>query len=219
MLSQTSSTRDGMHSEFNEKFAIGRQFVDRDELNATVITFGKKYNVVFSIFNSHPGVRRFHYICKHGKTKRVIGKNLTAADFIDDGNNLEKDDEEDELIDLTEKKPVDGNKKDEEEKSLYRKSTQKLDCPASFHLFNMTVTQSVCEHNHPISQDVTIYAKHRKQNPEVMERIYTLLASGHKDPVTSVMDESIQYGIFDCVNILMVFDIIDFTSHGHKKCY
>lgn len=55
----------------------------------------------------------------------------------------------------------------------------------------MTVKQSLGEHTHPISQDVTIYAKHRKQNPEVMDRIYKSLASGHKDLVTSVMDESI----------------------------
>jgi hypothetical protein len=46
------------------------------------------------------------------------------------------------------------------------------------------------EHNHPISQDNTTYAVHRKQPPEIMERIYTLLASGHKDPVTNVMDVS-----------------------------
>ncbi|KAI9245143.1 hypothetical protein EDC94DRAFT_665381 [Helicostylum pulchrum] len=42
-------------------------------------------------------------------------------------------------------------------------------------------------HNHPISQDVTTYAIHRKQTPEIMQHIFSLLSSGHKDPVTSVM--------------------------------
>lgn len=95
-----------MHAEFNVKFAIGRQFVDREELNKAFLEFGKKYNVVFSIFNSHIDLGRFHYICKHSKTKRANGKkSTTATDSIDN----KKDNDEEELVDLTEKQLADEN--------------------------------------------------------------------------------------------------------------
>ncbi|KAG2199326.1 hypothetical protein INT47_012960 [Mucor saturninus] len=74
-----------------------------------------------------------------------------------------------------------------EAKTIYYKSTQKFLCPSSVTLFGLTVTKSNMIHNHPISQDVTTYAIHRKQSPEIMARIYSLLSSGHKDPITSVM--------------------------------
>jgi hypothetical protein len=47
-------------------------------------------------------------------------------------------------------------------------------------------------HNHPIPQDMTTYAINRKQEPEVMQRIYSILASGSKDPVASVMEVNIR---------------------------
>ncbi|KAG2199586.1 hypothetical protein INT47_012186, partial [Mucor saturninus] len=153
MFSQTTNVRDSMHAEFNSTFAVGKHFETKEELKTAISTFGKKFNVVFSIKNSHPEKGQFFYI------------------YVE------------ETIDSTPKDPSVSEKK-----TIYKKSTQKFLCPASITLFGLTVTKNNMNHNHPISQDVTTYAIHRKQSPEIMNRIYALLSSGHKDPVTSVMD-------------------------------
>lgn len=169
MFSQSRSTRDEMHSEFSVQFCVGQHFETRDDLKKAIRDFGNKFNVIFSIANSHPANGDFHYICKHGGDKRILLKSPTVEDS---GNKSEE--------------------KDEDLKKKYKKSTQKLKCPAFIKLYNFTITRSQMEHNHPISQDFTTYAINRKQSPKIMERIYSILASGHKDPVTSVMDVSIK---------------------------
>lgn len=193
MFSQTRSVRDSMHAEFNTTFAVGKQYESRAELQNAILTFGKKYNVVFSIASSHPGKGQYYYICKHGGFKRVIGKSGNDEDVVG-------------TVNLTEKVSVVS-----EEKSVYKKSTQKFLCPAIINVFGLAVTKSNMIHNHPISQDVTTYAIHRKQGPEIMDRIYSLLSSGHKDPVTSVMDVNIElfdepfFNIFANAYITLVF--------------
>lgn len=177
MFSQTRNVRDSMHAEFNCTFAVDKYFESREDLKTAISTFGKKYNVVFSIKDSHPRLGQFIYNCKHGGFKRELGKKNDS--IIDD-------EEVDETIDLTSKDSTVPEKK-----TVYKKSTQKFLCPASISLFGFTVTKNHMHHNHPISQDVTTYAIHRKQSPEIMERIYSILSSGHKDPVTSVMDVTI----------------------------
>ncbi|KAG2191822.1 hypothetical protein INT47_006653 [Mucor saturninus] len=173
MFSQTRNVRDSMHAEFNRTFAVDKHFETREELKNAISTFGKKYNVVFSIKDSHPGKGQYAYICKHGGFKRDLGKKDTTL----------VDEVTEEIIDLSQNVSCVP-----EAKTIFQKSTQKFLCPASITLFGLTVTKNNMIHNHPISQDVTTYAIHRKQSPEIMARIYSLLSSGHKDPVTSVMD-------------------------------
>jgi hypothetical protein len=72
MFSQTSRSRDDMYSAFKEKFIIGKQSQSKEELAQTVKTFGKKYNVVFSIKSSSLKQGKFAYICKHGGFKREL---------------------------------------------------------------------------------------------------------------------------------------------------
>lgn len=72
-------------------------------------------------------------------------------------------------------------------KKRYKKTTQKFECGAMINIFNYIVTKNQMEHNHPISQDCITYAIHRKQDPNIMDKIYTLLASGLKDPFSNVM--------------------------------
>ncbi|KAG2191762.1 hypothetical protein INT47_010578 [Mucor saturninus] len=162
-----------MHAEFNRTFAVDKHFETREELKNAISTFGKKYNVVFSIKDSHPGKGQYAYICKHGGFKRDLGKKDTTP----------VDEVTEEIMDLSQNVSCVP-----EAKTIFQKSTQKFLCPASITLFGLTVTKNSMVHNHPISQDVTTYAIHRKQSPEIMARIYSLLSSGHKDPVTSVMD-------------------------------
>ncbi|KAG2195514.1 hypothetical protein INT47_002710, partial [Mucor saturninus] len=167
------NVRDSMHAEFNRTFAVDKHFETREELKNAISTFGKKYNVVFSIKDSHPGKGQYAYICKHGGFKRDLGKKDTPL----------VDEVTEEIIDLSQNVSCVP-----EAKTIFQKSTQKFLCPASITLFGLTVTKNNMIHNHPISQDVTTYAINRKQSPEIMARIYSLLSSGHKDPVTSVMD-------------------------------
>lgn len=70
MLSQTEEVRLKMYNEFKVQFPDGKRFDSRDEIKTAIKAFGKKYNVVFSIRNSHPKKGEFHYICKHGGIKR-----------------------------------------------------------------------------------------------------------------------------------------------------
>lgn len=168
-----------MHAEFNSQFEIGKQFDSRKDMEEAVSAFGKKFNVVFSIRNSHPSKGQFHYICKHGGVKRETTK--------------KDEDESIETIDLTNnKESTVEDKTTPVEKKTYKKSTQKFECPAAINIFKLKVTTAHVEHNHPISQDVTTYAIHRKQSPKTMELIYSILASGHRDPITSVLDVGIK---------------------------
>lgn len=175
-----------MHAEFNLQFAINKRFDSKEELRKAVSTFGRKFNVVFSIKNSHPKNGEFHYICKHGGMKRDrADRSKDLSEIVDEI------DEEIETIDTT----VANNSGQQTSnqvsgKQQYKKSTQKFNCPAFFKLYDLTVRSSHMLHNHPVSQDVTTYALHRKQSPEVMERIYSILSGGHKDPVSSVMEVS-----------------------------
>ncbi|KAG2192493.1 hypothetical protein INT47_009692 [Mucor saturninus] len=143
MFSQSRSTRDEIHSEFSAQFYVGQHF-------GAIRDFGNKFNVIFSIANSHPASGDFHCICKHGVERRILLKSPTTVE--------------------------------DSSKYIYIKSAQKLRCPAFIKLYNFTTTRYQMEHNHPIFQDFTTYAINRKQSPKIMERIYSILASGHKDP-------------------------------------
>ncbi|GAA5806677.1 hypothetical protein MFLAVUS_000025 [Mucor flavus] len=152
MFSQTKSTRESMHAEFNRIFGVGKQFENREELNESILKFGKTFN--------------------HGGIKREEKRDPDVIDLVNCSSGFEQ----------------------EVDKIPYKKSMQKFSCPAFISTFNFTVTKNRMGHNHPISQDVTTYAIHRKQPPEIMQLIYTWLSSGHKDPTTSAMD-SIGYVI------------------------
>ncbi|KAG2193120.1 hypothetical protein INT47_003111 [Mucor saturninus] len=162
MFSQTRNVRDSMHAEFNRTFAVDKHFETREELKNAISTFGKKYNVVFSIIDFHPGKGQYAYICKHSGIKRDLGKKDTTL----------VDEVTEEIIDLSQNVSCVP-----EAKTIFQKSTQKFLCPASITLFGLTVTKNNMIHNHPISQDVTTYAIHRKQSPEFMARIYSLLSN------------------------------------------
>lgn len=171
MFSQNKVNRNNMLADFQAKFAIGRRFKTRDELSSTILAFGKAHNVIFSIKDSHPSKGQFVYNCKHSGVKRSEKKESEVADIM-----------------ITEKKT-------EDDKKPYKKSTQKLGCPAFINVYDYVVKNTEMTHNHPVSQDATIYAINRKQTPEIMQRIYSILASGHKDPVTSVMDVNTKYSL------------------------
>ncbi|KAG2196983.1 hypothetical protein INT47_006930 [Mucor saturninus] len=155
-----------MHAEFNRTFAVDKHFETREELKNAISTFGKEYNVVFSIKDSHPGKGQYAYICKHGGFKRDLGKKDTTL----------VDEVTEEIIDLSQNVSCVP-----EAKPIFQKSTQKFLCPASITLFGLTVTKNTMIHNHPISQDVTTYAIYRKKSPEIMARFYSPLSSGHED--------------------------------------
>ncbi|KAG2195128.1 hypothetical protein INT47_006992 [Mucor saturninus] len=161
-----------MHAEFDRTFAVDKHFETREELKNVISTFGKKYAVVFSIKDSRFSKGQYAYICKNGGFKRDLGKkDATLVEVTE------------EIIDLSQ-----NVSSVPEAKTIYQRSTQKFLCPALITLFGLAVTKNNMIHSHPISQDVTTYVIHRKQNPEIMARIYSLLSSRHKDPVTSVMD-------------------------------
>lgn len=180
MISETKNSIDDMHTDFNKQFKIGKKFESVEDLKSTILSFGKDHHVVFSIKDSHPNRGEYRYICKHGGTKREITCEKDSAD-----------DESVETIDLTtdaEPVVVEEATTIKATKKPYKKSTQKLGCPAYINLFGLVVTSTKMEHDHLIPEDVITYAIHRKQPPEIMKRIYTILASGHRDPVTSVLD-------------------------------
>lgn len=79
MFTQTQNSRNSMNAEFNLQFKVGRTFSDREELKNVVTTFGKTFNVIYSIDDSHPKRGTFSYICKHGGTKREIKKDDTES--------------------------------------------------------------------------------------------------------------------------------------------
>jgi len=184
-----------MISEFNETFAIGKKFESKEELDISVKAFGIKYNVVFSIERSNVKEGKYAYICKHGGSKREVDSSR--------------------VIDLT----ISTSTEVGTEQTKYKKSTQKFGCPASFNLYNLTVTRNHQEHNHPISAYKTTYAIYRKQPPAIMERIYTLLASGHKDPVTSVMDVRVYISVVLIMdaNVICHLDFEGFKCYKHYK--
>lgn len=165
MYRQTESTKTNMSTEFNEEFRIGKKFASAEQMKASVKTFCKKYNIVFSVSKSTPSKGQYSYICKHGGYKR---DKITKA--VSDDTNEALKEKSNKII---------GKK--------YKKSTQKFGCPAYIKIYNLTVTENDVEHNHEISQDTTIYAIHRKQEPEVMDTIFKILSSGYKDSVGSVM--------------------------------
>lgn len=179
MFSQTKSTRESMHAEFNRIFGVGKQFENREELNESILKFGKTFNVVFSIDDSHPKKGQFLYICKHGGIKREEKRDPDVIDLVNCSSGFEQ----------------------EVDKIPYKKSMQKFSCPAFISTFNFTVTKNRMGHNHPISQDVTTYAIHRKQPPEIMQLIYTWLSSGHKDPTTSAMDVNMKIDYYPSSNM------------------
>ena len=72
MFSQTRNVRDNMYAEFNNTFEVGKKFETREDLKVAIRDFGKKYNVIFSIEDSHPTKGQFAYICKHSGTKRDV---------------------------------------------------------------------------------------------------------------------------------------------------
>lgn len=167
-----------MYAEFNELFKIGKCFESVTTLKATIKSFGGKYNVVFSVEDSHPKRGQFLFICKHGGLKR---------DTLSTIGDSEKEDIE--VIDLTVENGATNQENGETAvKKRYRKNTQKHECPAYIRLSSLTVKAAHPGHDHPIPQDFKTYAIYRKQSPEIMEKIYSILASGHSDPVTSVMD-------------------------------
>ena len=176
MFSQTRRVRDDIFAEFDVQFAKGKQFPSTTEMKNCILAFGKKYNVVFSIKYSKPSNGEYSYICKHGGFKRETGNKSEILEEV----------EEEEIV--GEEKTVKEEKPVEEKKKKYKKSTQKFECPAFIRMYNLRITGTQKEHNHPISQDFTTYAIHRKQSPKIMEKIYSMLAGGHKDPVTSVME-------------------------------
>lgn len=71
-----------MHAEFNAGFEVGKRFKDKEDMTSTILAFGKKYNVVFSTKPSHPRRGAFHFICKHGGTKRAVKDLITSAEFV-----------------------------------------------------------------------------------------------------------------------------------------
>lgn len=81
-------------------------------------------------------------------------------------------------------------------KKPYKKETKKINCPAAINIFNYTVMNSCMEHNHPILEDSTIYAIHRKQSPEVMKTIYDIFDSKAQNAVDLVMNVSVNSILF-----------------------
>jgi hypothetical protein len=142
---------------------LEKKFASAEQMKATVKTFGKKYNMVFSVSKSTPSKGQYVYICKHGGYKRDKNTKDEPAD-IEEGS---------------------GKK--------YKKSTQKFGCPAYIKLYNLIIIENHSEHNHELPQDTTIYAIHRKQEPEVMDTIFKILSSGYRDSVGSVMVVKFEY--------------------------
>jgi hypothetical protein len=50
---------------------------------------------------------------------------------------------------------------------------RRVKCPAFIKFYNSTFTKFDMTHNHCIPQDMTTYVISRKQEPEVMQRIYS----------------------------------------------
>lgn len=96
-----------MYTEFNTVFEIGKQFESQEAMKEVIISFWKKYNVVFSIKDSHPKRGEFNYICKHGGVKRIKSSRNDQTEPI-------------ETIDLnTNESPMDSSKDKEPYKKKY----------------------------------------------------------------------------------------------------
>lgn len=176
MLAESQDDDVQMRKEFVELFQIGKVFESREALKQTIHEFGKRFNVVFSIANSHPSRGEFRYICKHGGLKREKGPKKDAYEECI------------ETIDCTEgTETVTGKTGKATKKKTYKRELQKHECPAVINVFNLKVKNICNEHNHPLPKSSTTYAIFRKQTPEIMERIYGILSSGAKDPVTVAM--------------------------------
>ena len=126
MFSQTSQVRKKMYEEFNSLFQKGRHFPTAVDLAADTEAFGKKYNVVFSIYDSHVKRGQYYYRCKHAGSKRILKGNQ------EDPSLTEVDESGDEIIDLTEKKNDDIEEK--APKAPYKKLTQKFSCGVFFNV-------------------------------------------------------------------------------------
>jgi hypothetical protein len=150
MFSQTKSVRDDMYKTFLEYFDVGKHYNTRDELKQASKAFSEKYNVVFSIAHSSS--------CRHHGDKQIVPKPISLEEVKAAAD-----------LNTTEESDV--------EKKKIKKSTQKVKCPAFIKFYNSTVTKFDMTHNHPIPQDMTIYAINRKQEPEMMQRIYSILAN------------------------------------------
>ncbi|KAI8980879.1 hypothetical protein BDB01DRAFT_906830 [Pilobolus umbonatus] len=77
---------------------------------------------------------------------------------------------------------------EKEDTKIYIKVTQKLNCSASIHFYDLAVNKANGLHDHPLPEDMSIYAIYRKQPPQIIKKIYTLLASGNKDPTLEALN-------------------------------
>lgn len=190
MLTLDASERKKMYADFNSTFEIGRKFQSKEEMKEVFNNFCSKYNVSFSIKSSHPALGEFNWKCVHSGFKRdTAGRSKQTPET--QPNTAEE--EFIETIDLTTGQEAINSSavpKVNQPKKAFKKASLKCGCQASVNVYGLKVRSNHMKHNHPLSTDVTIYAVHRKQNPEIMQKIYAILSSGCKDPVTSVMDVS-----------------------------
>ncbi|KAI8064789.1 uncharacterized protein B0P05DRAFT_599031 [Gilbertella persicaria] len=131
---------------------------------------------MYAEFNLQFAIGECHYICKHGGFKRIRDDETDESTLIDldTGEEIEVIDTmiESDLIEEAPTKIV--------AKIITRKSSNAV-------------------HSHPISQGDITYAIHRRQNPEVMEQIYSILGDYHRDSVSNVMETMKVSGISNIV--------------------
>jgi hypothetical protein len=150
-----------MLKDFQEIFGVGKTFSTIEEARSTALSFGKKHNIAFVVTKSNKKRMTLTLACKHHGEYRA-GK----------------------TAEVTEGK---GTRKP------YAKDTQRNGCPSLVNFRRSTsgglvVHKNEPAHNHPLPENRTVYAMHRKQSTEVMKLIMDTLALSGPNPVDTVMN-------------------------------